>query len=80
MVTEMILFVNLKQWRKDFPIVTRNNCKNLRKTQKTPTPRKALKPGIPFEQPGLKKKDTVRILSATKPRNLMRNYRSFSPR
>ena len=43
MVTEMILFVNLKQWRKDFPIVTRNNCKNVRKTQKTRTPRKALK-------------------------------------
>ena len=62
MVTEMILFVNLKQWRKDFPIVTRNNCKNLRKTQKIRTPRKALKLGLPSGQHGLKKKDTVWIL------------------
>ena len=41
MVTEMTLFVNLKQWRKDFPTVTRNNCKknaentNTKKSTKT---------------------------------------------
>ena len=40
MVTEMILFLILRQLRKDFQIVTRNNFKNL--TQKIQTLRKVL--------------------------------------
>ena len=37
MVTELIWFLILKQWRKDSSIMTRNNCKNLMKTQKMRT-------------------------------------------
>jgi len=43
MVTEKLLFLILKQWRIDFPILTRKNYNSLRKMQKIRTQKKSTK-------------------------------------
>ena len=68
----------LKEGRRDFAIVTRKKCDNWWKTQEIQTLRKAGNSVLYFRQPGLMKEDSIRIFSATRLRNLISSWRSFS--
>ena len=64
---EMLFFLILKQWRKDFPIVVLHNCKHISRKTSVNTKKST----------GLKKKDTVQILLSYEAKELDEKLETF---